>query len=111
MSEMTGMLLQVGPWIRTALVVVFLLIVLVQLVRLAPPRRRRGDAISDTDELAELLGRTGRVLTPLRPVGICEFDRRRVECVSESGYVEKDKQITVIRVEGTQPTVRATDET
>jgi len=111
MSVVNGVLLEAGPWIRTTLVVVFLLIALVQLIRLAPPRRRRGDAISDTTDLADLLGRTGRVVTPLRPVGICEFDRRRVECVAESGYVEKDKQIKVIRVEGTQPTVRATDET
>jgi len=111
MSEMTRILLPVGPWARTVLVVVFLLVVLVQLVRLAPPRRERGDAISDTDELGELLGWTGRVLTPMRPVGMCEFNKRRVECVSESGYVEKNQQVRVVRVEGTQPTVRATDET
>ena len=80
-------------------------------VVLAPPVRERGDAISDTEELGKLLGRAGQVRTPLRPVGMCEFDGRRVECVAESGYVPKDKKIKVIRVEGTQVTVRVTDET
>lgn len=79
-------------------------------VVLAPPVRARGDAIADTDEIAALLGRTGRVLTPLRPVGMCEFDGRRVECVAESGYVQKDEQVRVIRVEGTQVTVRVMEE-
>jgi membrane-bound ClpP family serine protease len=111
MAEMTTLLLQVPPWVRTVLVVAFLSIVLVQLLRLAPPRRQRGDAIVDADELGALLGQTGRALTPMRPVGMCEFDKRRVECVAESGYVEKDKQIRVVRVEGTQLTVRVADET
>jgi membrane-bound serine protease (ClpP class) len=77
---------------------------------LAPPVRDRGDAIADTPELAELLGRMGRVVTTLRPVGMCDFDGHRVECVAESGFVEKDKVVTVIRVEGTQVTVRVMDE-
>ena len=110
MFEMTSSLLQAAPWVTTALVVVLLLAALIQLVRLAPPVRRRGDAIADTDDLSRLLGRTGRALTPMRPVGTGEFDGTRVECVAESGYVETDKRITVIRVEGTQLTVRVTDD-
>lgn len=77
---------------------------------LAPPVRDRGDAIADTPELSELVGRTGRVLTTLRPVGMCDFDGRRIECVAESGYVEKNRTVKVIRVEGTQVTVRVMDE-
>jgi len=59
-----------------------------------------------TDEFDDLLGQAGRVLTPLRPVGMCELDGRRIECIAESAYVPKDKEITVVRVEGTQVTVR-----
>lgn len=81
-----------------------------QRVILAPPVRKRGDAIADTPELGKLLGRTGRVLSALRPVGMCEFGGRRVECVAEEGYVEKGKKVNVIRVEGTQVTVRVMDE-
>ena len=79
-------------------------------VILSPPVRERGDAISDTPELIALLGKAGEVLTPLRPVGTCAFEKRRVECVAESGYIQKGKRVKVIRVEGTQLTVRETDE-
>jgi membrane-bound serine protease (ClpP class) len=68
--------------------------------------RPRGDAISDNVRLQGMLHRAGRVITPLRPVGMCDFDGKRLECVSETGYVERDKQVEVIRVEGTQLTVR-----
>jgi len=75
-------------------------------VILAPPVRERGDAIADTPELNKLLGRVGRVLTTMRPVGMCDFDGRRVECVAESGYVQRNRNVRVIRLEGTQVTVR-----
>ena len=75
-------------------------------VTLTPPKRQQGDAIPDTSELKELLGEVGVVLTPLRPVGMCDFSGQRVECVAEGGYVDKDKKVKVIDVESTQLTVR-----
>jgi membrane-bound ClpP family serine protease len=80
-------------------------------VTLAPPERQQGDAVPDTPELKELLGAVGVVHTPLRPVGMCDFAGHRVECVAESGYVDKNKKIKVINVESTQLTVRLTEET
>ena len=80
-------------------------------VTLTPPKRQRGDAIPDTTELKELLGAVGLVLTPLRPVGMCDFSGQRVECVAESGYVDKGKSVEVIRVQETQLTVRVIEET
>lgn len=80
-------------------------------VTLAPPQRTRGDAIPDTQDLAELKGETGLVLKPLRPVGICVFSGRKVECVAQNGYVDIGASVTVIRIEGTQVTVRARIET
>ena len=79
-------------------------------VILSPPVRDRGDAIADTPQLQQLIGHAGRVLTTMRPVGMCDFDGRRVECVAESGYLQKDNRVKVIRVEGTQVTVRVMDE-
>jgi len=75
-------------------------------VTLAPPERQKGDAIPDTEELKELLGAVGLVMTPLRPVGMCDFSGQRLECVAESGYVDKEKKVKVINVESTQLTVR-----
>jgi len=79
-------------------------------VTLTPPQRQRGDAIADTAELKELLGAVGLVLTPLRPVGTCDFSGQRLECVAESGYIDKGKKVKVIRVQGTQLTVRVIEE-
>ncbi len=79
-------------------------------VTLTPPKREQGDAIPDTPELEELLGAVGVVLTPLRPVGMCDFSGRRVESVAESGYVDKGKKVKVINVESTQLTVRIVEE-
>jgi len=75
-------------------------------VVLAPPVRQKGDAIADTPTLKNLLGKTGIVTAPLRPVGICDFSGQRFECVAESGYIEKEKTVEVIKVQGTQLTVR-----
>ena len=80
-------------------------------VTLTPPKRQQGDAIPDTEQLKELLGAVGEVLTPLRPVGMCDFSGQRVECVAESGYVDNGKKVKVIHVEGTQLTVRVIEET
>ena len=79
-------------------------------VTLSPPQREQGDAIPDTEELKKLLGAEGAVLTPLRPVGMCDFSGRRVECVAESGYVDKGKNVKVIDVESTRVTVRVIEE-
>jgi len=77
---------------------------------LSPPKRQQGDAIPDTSELKKMLGAVGTVVTPLRPVGMCDFSGQRVECVAESGYVNKGKKVKVIDVESTQLTVRIIEE-
>ena len=79
-------------------------------VTLTPPQREQGDAIPDTQELKGLLNATGVVVTPLRPVGMVDFFGQRVECVAESGYVDKGKNVKVIDVESTQLTVRVIEE-
>ncbi|MFA5238784.1 MAG: NfeD family protein [Phycisphaerae bacterium] len=79
-------------------------------VILTPSERQKGDAIADTPRLKELLGAVGVVITPLRPVGTCNFSGQRVECVAEGGYVDRNKKVKVIHVEGTQLTVRVIEE-
>jgi len=79
-------------------------------VTLTPPQRQQGDAIPDTTELKKMLGAVGVVLTPLRPVGMCDFSGHRVECVAEGRYVDKGKKVKVIDVESTQLTVRIVED-
>ena len=76
-----------------------------------PPKRDLGDAIPDSSELQKLMGDVGEVITPLRPVGICDFSGQRVECVAENGYVDTASKVKVVRVQSTQVTVRLIEET
>ena len=62
--------------------------------------------IPDQEHLESLMGQSGIVLTPLRPVGMCEFDSKKVVCVADTGYIEKQTQVKVIHVEGNKITVR-----
>jgi membrane-bound serine protease (ClpP class) len=80
-------------------------------VILMQPQRQKGEGVPDADRLKELMGHEGTVLTPLRPVGMCDFAGLRVESVAESGYVAKDRKVKVINVDGTQVTVRVVEET
>jgi len=79
-------------------------------ITLTPSERKIGDAVPDTDNLRELLGAEGVVVTPLRPVGMCAFSGKKVECVAESGFVEKDKKVKVIDVQSTQVTIRVMEQ-
>ena len=75
-------------------------------VTLAPPERQQGEGVPDTLRLKEMLGEVGVVVSTLRPVGMCNFSGQRLECVAESGYVDKGKKVKVIKTESTQLTVR-----
>ncbi len=78
---------------------------------LKAPNKKTGEGIADSEQLHHLMGKTATAISPLRPVGMCDFDvsaetTKRFECVAESGYIEKGKNVKVIKVEGTQLTVR-----
>ena len=78
-------------------------------VLLEPPTRPQGDAIADTKSLTEMIGKIGKVITPLRPVGMVDFNGKRIECVAEGGFVDNGSDVEVIKVESTQLTVRLKD--
>jgi len=77
---------------------------------LGKPDTGRGDAVPDCQDLQQMLSKVGIVRTPLRPVGICDFDGRRLECVSERGFVDVNQIVKVIRVEWATLTIRPVDE-
>ncbi len=52
------------------------------------------------------VGRTGVALTDLRPVGKGKFSGRILDVVSEEGYLPKDTEIVITRVEGFRFVVR-----
>ncbi len=54
----------------------------------------------------ERVGRSGRVLTPLRPSGMIELDGRRVEAIAESGLIDPGVWVRVVAVRSGRVVVR-----
>lgn len=46
------------------------------------------------------LGKTGNTLCPLRPSGRAAFGNEMLDVISEGGFIEKDKEVKVVNVEG-----------
>ena len=54
----------------------------------------------------ELVGKSGDVLTELRPSGTARIDGRPVDVISEGAYIQKGKHIVVLSVNGSRVVVR-----
>lgn len=55
----------------------------------------------------ELVGRTGRAVTDLRPSGTASFEDERLDVVTEGEFVKAGTTITVVRSDGYRHVVRA----
>ena len=96
-----------GPVVLTLMVKLYPSSPVGKRVLLQPPPPDTADGLArETADLAQLLGRRGRAATILRPAGICEFDGRRVDCLSESQVIAGGSAVEVIRVDGPQVYVR-----
>jgi membrane-bound serine protease (ClpP class) len=76
--------------------------------RIAPPNpvHRITDTSVPIEEMSRCVGQTGRSLSPLRPVGICDFNGRRISCVAEYGAIEPGMTVEGVRVSGGTLAVR-----
>lgn len=54
----------------------------------------------------DLIGLTGETLTPLRPSGIATINNERLDVVSEGSFIERNKIVEVVYVEGVKVVVR-----
>lgn len=67
--------------------------------QVAPPNPVLGEKDRlPLEDLQPLIGRRGESLTPLRPVGTCLFDGRRIECVAERGVIAPNVPVEAIRL-------------
>ncbi|MFH1110167.1 MAG: hypothetical protein V1790_13375 [Planctomycetota bacterium] len=68
--------------------------------RIAPPNPvlTPRDTSVPVEEISRFVGQTGRTLSPLRPVGICEFQGRRVSCIAEFGMLDVGVTVEGLRV-------------
>lgn len=64
------------------------------------------EGYASNPQLSDLLGQQGTTLTVLRPSGTAVFNDRRIDVVTEGGYIEKDRAVTVVKVEGYRIIVR-----
>ena len=61
---------------------------------------------TSADTLPDLVGRTGRALTTLRPSGTAEIDGDRVDVVTEGGFIASGATVEVVRARGAVVVVR-----
>ena len=54
----------------------------------------------------ELLGQSGTAFTALRPAGTALIGGKRVDVVTEGGYIEKGAAVSVVAIEGLRVVVR-----
>lgn len=70
--------------------------------RISPPNRvvTAEDTGNWEARLSPFVGKVGRSLSTLRPVGTCEFDGERLECISEMGVIDRDRAVKATAVRG-----------
>lgn len=62
--------------------------------------------VSQSPELDNFLGGSGKSVTPLHPGGTAIINDQRVDVVSRGEYIDKDKDLVVVEVTGNQIIVR-----
>ncbi len=60
----------------------------------------------DAEDMQDWIGMRGVAYTALRPAGIAVVNGRRVDVVSEGGFVNRDDPVAVVRVEGRRIVVK-----
>ncbi|AOV07892.1 NfeD family protein [Sporosarcina ureilytica] len=54
----------------------------------------------------ELIGQKAVTTTPLRPSGTVDLEGERIDVVSEGSYIDRGKDVTIVKVEGSRIVVR-----
>lgn len=74
-------------------------------IRLDVRETKEGGFTSSLD-LSGLLDKSGVATSPLRPSGIAFIDGWRIDVIAESLFIDKDKRVKVVKVEGNKVIVR-----
>lgn len=66
--------------------------------KISPPNPVLGEADRlPVQDIETMIGKVGRTLTPLRPVGMAVFDGHRIECCSEHGMIPANVPVEGVR--------------
>lgn len=74
---------------------------------LSATENKEGGFQAPPSELMNLVGKSGRALTPLRPAGAAMIGGHRVDIVTQGEFVPAETEIEVIFVEGSRVVVRS----
>lgn len=75
--------------------------------RIVPPNPVLTEAdLASLTKLNALIGQTGKAVSPLRPVGICTFEGKRLSCVAEVGAVDAGVYVVAMGIKNGNLTVR-----
>ena len=58
-------------------------------------------------DLVNLVGKSGKSITPLRPAGAALINKQRVDVVTLGDYINAEVEVEVVLVEGTRVVVRS----
>ncbi|MDZ7831232.1 MAG: NfeD family protein [Desulfobacterales bacterium] len=112
-SVFTNVSMSVGMMFVAADVIILPIVLIsgVKLLAYSPVALRKSlkktDGVtSQSEKLGGYMGKTGTTVTNLRPAGTARIDGRRVDVVSRGEFIEKDKPVLVIAVEGNRVVVR-----
>ena len=64
------------------------------------------EGFSGVEDIPDLLGKIGIVLSTCRPAGNADFDGLKLDVVSRGEFIERDRKIEVIEVEGNRVVVK-----
>jgi membrane-bound serine protease (ClpP class) len=103
----TGNLAMLGAVVICGLALAMWVLVIpkTKLARRLVMEKNLGDS-KTASSLTHLMGKTGKALTPLRPSGTATFGEERVDVAAESGLIDAESSIKVVRVEGNHVVVR-----
>ncbi len=66
--------------------------------------KKDGYTVADTN--SALIGRVGTTITPVRPAGTVLIDDRRLDVISEGGFIDADTKVRITDVKGAKVTVK-----
>lgn len=69
-------------------------------------RQSKATGFSAGEDLSRFLNKDGVAISALRPSGIANIDGKRLDVSAESLFIEKDKKVRVIKVEGNKVIVK-----
>lgn len=61
---------------------------------------------SSSDDLQKLIGKTGTVISPLRPAGTITIEKDRFDVLTQGEFISKGSIVEIVKVEGNKIVVR-----